>query len=143
TQLLLLFDTCYSGGGVMSAIGAAGSVFTFAPPEGQRVWIGVVASALEYEEAKDGAFAARFLKLLQVGPSDPALRGWSAQNEEVTGEDIIQALQSEWDEREQQLLAVRLGRVAPMLGFPNPLHDPAAPEQVVEHLLVAARGGEP
>ena len=59
----------------------------------------------------------------------------------VRGDDVIDALIKEWDVSTQQLDAQMSGNAWVML--PNPRYDPHAPEQVVEHLLLAARGGDP
>jgi tetratricopeptide (TPR) repeat protein len=142
-QILLLFDTCYSEQGAIPAVIDADEVLQQIPPEAEPVWIGVVASALSQERAVDGAFGERLLSILSSGPTDAELqRRWSVHNAQVTGEDLIAALQKGWDEEEQRLKAVKIGEVAAMFVLPNPLHDPDAPEQVAEQLLLAARGGD-
>jgi hypothetical protein len=142
SQVLLLFDTCYAGTGVMSAAAVARRVLQELPPNAARIWVGIVASALELQQARDGVFLERLSALLQNGPTDPELRlRWSAHSRGVRGDDVIDALLREWNIPTQQLDAQMSGNAWVML--PNPRYDPHAPEQVVEHLLLAARGGEP
>jgi len=52
-----LFDTCYSGG---AAIDAAKVVTRLMAnlPDPKPVWVGILASAQEYERARDGVFFA-------------------------------------------------------------------------------------
>ena len=142
SQVLLLFDTCYAGTGIMSAATVARRVLQELPPNAERLWVGVVASALELQPARDGVFLERLAALLQNGPTDPELRlRWSAHSRGVRGDDVIDALVKEWNVSTQLLDAQMSGNAWIML--PNPRYDPHAPEQVVEHLLLAARGGDP
>ena len=132
SQVLLLFDTCYAGTGVMSAATVARRVLQELPPNAERIWVGVVASALELQPARDGVFLERLTALLKNGPTDPELRlRWSAHSRGVRGDDVIDALVKEWDVSTQQLDAQMSGNAWVML--PNPRYDPHAPEQVVEH----------
>ena len=138
SQILLILDTCYSGGGAVPALEVAEAVLAAVPPEAERVWFGVVTSAQALEKARDGVFAERLGKLLREGPSTPELKlRWSAHNACVRGDDLIDALVKEWD-AEQQPVFVQQGNAWTML--PNPRFDPQAPARVVEHLLLAARG---
>ena len=59
----------------------------------------------------------------------------------MRGDDIIDALLKEWDIPGQQPSGYTAGNAWVML--PNPRYDPDAPERVVEHLLLAARGRAP
>ena len=93
SQVLLLFDTCYAGTGVMSAATVARRVLQELPPNAERIWVGVVASALELQPARDGVFLERLTALLKNGPTDPELRlRWSAHSRGVRGDDVIDAL---------------------------------------------------
>lgn len=140
-QILLLFDTCYSGHGVLSAIDIADHVLVQFPPNTEQVWIGVVASAMDFERARDGIFGSRLLQLLKNGPTNPELRfRWSAHNAGIRGDDLIDAIVKEWNIVGQRPKPAMLGNAWVM--FPNPHYDPDAPECVTEHLLLAARGGE-
>lgn len=141
-QILLLFDTCYAGAGVVSAVTVARRVLQELPPNAERIWIGVVASALDLQPARDGVFLERLTAMLKNGPTNPELQlRWSAHSRGVRGDDVIDALMKEWDVSTQQLDAQMSGNAWVML--PNPRYDPHAPEQVVEHLLLAARGSDP
>ena len=57
----------------------------------------------------------------------------------IRGDDLCDALIKEWDSAAQTPDYLSRGSAVGM--FPNPLYDPGAPELVVEHLLLAARGG--
>jgi hypothetical protein len=65
-------------------------------------------------------------------------RRWSRYNRLIFGEDLGQALLEEWTGEERPDF-LRHGKSWYLL--PNPLFDEGAPEEVVEHLLRAARGG--
>jgi len=85
---------------------------------------------------------ARLLRLLEHGPRLAALqRRWSAHNEGVRGDDIMDALVKEWDDPGQHPKTAGYGDAWPM--FPNPHFDPDAAEQIVEHLRLAAEGRAP
>jgi tetratricopeptide (TPR) repeat protein len=140
TQVLLLLDTCYSGCGVFDAHRVVDHVRREGADE--RAWLGVLASTLDFERARDGVFIDRLLRLLKQGPSDPILQTrWSAHNEGVRGDDVMDALVKEWDIPGQRPKPAAFGDAWPM--FPNPKFDPDAPERVVEHLLLAAEGRAP
>jgi hypothetical protein len=126
----------------MSVVTVARRVLQALPPNADRIWVGVVASALELQPAREGVFLERLTTLLTHGPNDPELQiRWSAHSRGIRGDDVIDALLKEWDVTTQQLDAQMAGNAWVML--PNPRYDPHAPEQVVEHLLLAARGGDP
>ena len=144
TQVLLIFDTCFSGGGALPVLAGADRWFTEREGPPGRVWLGVLASAMDWQKARDDLFGVRLARLLREGPSDAVLRlrGWSPQNEMIRGDDLIDALQKEWPEgSSHRPKTAQFGN--PWALLPNPWHDPAAPPRVVEHLLHAARGGEP
>jgi hypothetical protein len=143
TQILLIFDTCFSGGGALPALANADKVFAEQVGPPGRVWLGVLTSAMDWEKARDDLFGDRLTRLLRDGPSREDLRRrWSAHNAGIRGDDLIDALQKEWaEDAPHRPKAAQFGNPWELL--PNPLHDPAAPPQVVEHLLQAARGGEP
>jgi len=147
-QILIIFDTCFSGSGVISAGEIAFKVMTEKPPANPRVWVGVVSSTLDYGQAKDGVFGDRLLKLLRHGPDhDPKDKSliyrWSDKNNGVMADDLIYSLIKEWDIDEQRLKRMVLGDANCELMFPNPMYNPDAPDRIVEHLLLAARGVEP
>jgi len=143
SQILLILDTCCSGKGVIPAVDLADRVIRELPPKAERVWIGVIASAMDFEPARDGVFGALLLKLLRVGPSDPQLRiRWGAYNEGVRGDDLMDAIAKEWDIAiPQRPKPASVGD--PWVMFPNPQYDQDAPDRIVEHLLLAARGVGP
>ena len=140
TQALLLLDTCYSGTGVFDVHRVVDQVRREVADE--QTWLGVLASTLDFERAKDGVFVERLLRLLREGPTDPILKiRWSAHNEGVRGDDLMDALVKEWKLPGQRPKPAAFGDAWPM--FPNPRFDPHAPERIVEHLLLAAEGRAP
>ena len=138
-QLLFIIDTCFAGAAVAAAEVAA-RILRKIPPEGQHVWVGVLASCLDVETAKDGLFGRRLREVLEHGPAMPELRvRWSPHSRYVRGDDLCDAVLKEWGSEAQT--PDFSGHGSAWWMFPNPLYDPGAPEQVVEHLLLAARGG--
>jgi hypothetical protein len=139
-QLLFVIDTCFAGAAV-PVVDIADKILQAAPPPGTNVWVGVLASCLDVETARDGLFGKRFLDVLQNGPHTPVLkvRGWSAYSQYVRGDDVCDAVLKEWDSDVQRPTYRTSGSAWWM--FLNPFYDPGAPDQVVEHLLQAARGG--
>ena len=138
-QILVIVDTCFSGEAA-AAGGVAARILQETPPEGAHVWVGVLTSCLPAETARDGMFGPRLAKLLKSGPVTPELRvRWSPHSVFIRGDDLCDALLKDWDSPAQS--PDFLSRGSAWWMFPNPLHDPGAPEQVVEHLLLAARGG--
>ncbi len=142
-QILLFFDTCYSGVATASAIGTAAKVL--AQQEGTDLWVGVVASALDWQKAGDGRFGAQLSRLLRQGPNHPAMQSrWSPHNEQITTDDLMDALQADWDDRTGQHPELsQWARAAPGVLMRNPRFSPTAPARVVEQLVDAARGGDP
>lgn len=140
SQLLLVVDVCHAGAGVADASAVASALLAEYPPGGERVWFGVVVSCRAGETARDGAFGALLGRLLSEGPRSADMRRrWSRFNRLIFGDDLGAALLEDWADEEQRPDFLSRGRRWFMV--PNPLWDPGAPEQVVEHLLAAARGG--
>jgi hypothetical protein len=139
-QLLFVIDTCFAGAAVPAGEVAA-KIFQGAPPEGEHVWAGVLASCLDVETARDGLFGRKLRELVEYGPRTPILRvrGWSAHSQYVRGDDMCDAMLKEWDSDVQRPDFSSRGSAWWM--FPNPHWNPGGPGQVVEHLLLAARGG--
>ncbi|WBB91405.1 tetratricopeptide repeat protein [Verrucosispora sp. WMMC514] len=139
-QLLFILDTCFSGE-ALNAATVAVEVLQQVPPEGQHVWVGVLTSCQAAETAQDGLLGKRLRELLHVGPELPALQlRWSVHNEFIRGDDLCDAVVKEWNSDRQT--PQFQGRGSAWWMFRNPRYDPGAPEQVVEHLLLAARGGQ-
>ncbi|HET9653937.1 MAG TPA: ATP-binding protein, partial [Kineosporiaceae bacterium] len=140
-QVLLILDTCYSAAANVDVAGVALTLMQDRPPEGQHVWVGVLAACSPLEKARDGLLAKALCDLLDRGPSSPELRvhRWSAHNRLIRGDDLCDALVKEWgsDAQTPQFL----GTGSAWFMIPNPLYRADAPLGVVEHLLRAARGG--
>src|SRR5262249_45134907 len=138
-QLLLILDTCFSGE-ALPATTVAAEVLRQVPPDAPHVWVGVLTSCQAVETAQDGLLGQRLRGLLGEGPTTPVLRPrWSVHNELVRGDDLCDAVVKEWDSDRQT--PQFQGRGSAWWMFRNPLYEQGAPEQVVEHLLLAARGG--
>jgi len=138
-QLLFVVDTCFSGAAV-AAGDVAARIMRIKPPRGEYMWVGVLASCLELETARDGLFGLRLRDVLTNGPKTPELRvRWSSHNRFVRGDDVCDAILKDWDSDVQS--PDFSSRGSAWWVFPNPLYNAEAPEQVVEHLLQAARGG--
>ena len=58
----------------------------------------------------------------------------------IRGDDLGKALLEDWTEDDQR--PGFLSRSSAWYTLPNPLWDPGTPEEVIEHLLLAARGGD-
>ncbi|MGI8776360.1 MAG: AAA family ATPase [Acidimicrobiales bacterium] len=141
SQVLLVLDTCYAGQAIIDAAGLVARLKANLG-EPKPVWVGILASAQAYEQARDGLFAAALRRVLEKGPNDPVLLlRFNAFNEGVRGDDVIDAVVQEWTASTQRPESATQGRPGVLL--PNPLYDPNAPERVVEHLLLAAQGRAP
>ncbi|MDN0194421.1 tetratricopeptide repeat protein [Streptomyces sp. S.PNR 29] len=139
-QLLFVFDTCFSGDAIPASDLA--TQIMRETRNARQVWVGVVTSCLSLETARDGLFGQRLRKVLEQGPDMPELRvRWSPHNRYVRGDDVCDAVLKEWSSGAQSPDFQSRGSAWWM--FPNPLYRPGAPEQVVEHLLRAARSGAP
>ena len=140
-QMFVIVGACFAGRDVGSASDVAASVLQAYPPDAPHTYVGVLASCSGEETAKDGLFGARLRSLLADGPKTPELRvrAWSRHHAYVTGDDLGNALLADWDSDLQRPQFRRDGCAWWM--FPNPRYDAGAPEQVVEHLLQAARSG--
>ncbi|WP_412074710.1 AAA family ATPase [Streptomyces xanthophaeus] len=140
-QVLMILDTCYAGAG-LGALNRLATRFEEAQEAAEeRIWVGLVGSARSYEQALDGRFAERLLKLLSEGPDGLAQRRrWSAHNAGVSGDDLITALQDEWPpDAAQQLKVASQGVAKPLL--PNPWYVRGAPERFVDTRLHSAALG--
>ncbi len=141
-QILIVLDTCYSGDGAMPAMAVAVNVQAELAASKHSAWVGVLTSTLPAQPARDGVFCKRLAQLLDDGPRDALeQRSWSPHETYVSLEDIAYTLAREWDEPAQTPQFNRAGIAQRIL--PNPLFDQAAPDAIVEHLLLAARGSEP
>jgi tetratricopeptide (TPR) repeat protein len=150
SQILLILDACYSGAGVIHAMKIVDCVWNEQLQDRPCAWFGMVASTGNFEKARDGEFGVRLLQLLRDGPTEPwgdkcreypFLWAWSSHNESIDGETLFNTLLLEWGRKSQQPKFAKHG--LPSAIFYNPCHIPDAPEQVVEHLLLAAHGAAP
>ena len=117
-QLLFLVDTCFSGAAAKAGEVAA-AIMRSRPPEGKYVWVGVLASCLDMETARDGLFGQRLRKLLADGPRAAELRvRWSPHSQYVRGDDVCDAVLKEWDSDVQTPGLLRPGQR--LVGVPEP-----------------------
>ncbi|MFB8211399.1 tetratricopeptide repeat protein, partial [Streptomyces sp. NPDC056010] len=140
-HVLMIIDTCYAGGGAVSALEKAlkRSAEETAPP-GHGKWFGFLASCRGNEVSDgNGPLLAALAKVLKEGPAGKDYRSaWSDHNAFVSGPDLMKAIATQWDGEGQTPVSVTTGDWRP--AFPNPLHSPEAPARLVEHLVQAARG---
>ncbi|MGZ3146800.1 AAA family ATPase [Lentzea chajnantorensis] len=136
-QVLVVVDACYSGTQLDEALGTIADMQEQLLT-GQMHWAGVLVSCSGVETARDGLFGGRLRRLLRGGPSaDSDVWRWSDRTSLVDGGTVGTALLNAWDSDVQRPRFVQYGSAQPML--PNPLY---APDTVVKHLLLAARGGD-
>lgn len=140
-QILLVLDTCESGGGVTPAIAVADSELLEARGGVLKSWFGVIASALDWEPALDGAFGSLLLKLLKDGPSHPRSRDrWEHEGPLIRGDHLADALQKDWNQALHQAPKwIPIGNPQPIL--PNPLFKARRAGHIDPQLLAAAWGG--
>src|SRR5664280_2299559 len=96
-QVLIVLDTCYSGEAAVDAAVVATELFAARPPEGERVWVGILTACQPWEKARDGALGQMLCRLLEHGPATPDLRlyRWSAHQRLLRGDDVCDALVKE------------------------------------------------
>ncbi len=136
-QVLMVVDTCFSGGGVVEAARLADAVNSGrASPE--KIWFGVVAASLKDEPARSGALVRDLTRMLAEGPKNADFR-WDKSRPYIRGDDLLQALLADWSEPRQRPYPISVGRAWDLVR--NPRFEPGLPDQPVEHLLQAARGG--
>ncbi|MDQ0944045.1 tetratricopeptide repeat protein [Streptomyces sp. V1I1] len=141
-QMLLVIDTCHSGAGVLQPIRRALQDFARkTQPEGRAKWIGVLASC-QADELSDGRghLLDMLTRVLREGPKENRSyqHEWSVRNKGVTGAAVIQAVLGRWEVDGQRPTDVSTGHALPM--FRNPRWRRNASEELVEHLVLAARG---
>jgi hypothetical protein len=140
SQILVLLDTCRSGSAGLDVARVMDNLHKKLVAAGQR-WVGIVASSQDYQNAIDGAFAAKLRELLEKGPKDRTLRlRWSSYQAWLRGDDLVDALVREWEDDPARQAPKPLQMGLPWLLLKNPLYRPGQPDQVVEHLLLAAQG---
>ena len=139
SQILFIIDACLSGASGMQA-GTAAEIVSRYSTDNEMAWVGALVSCTDVETFNDGLLLAAISKLLARGPDDPMLKiRWSPYSRYIRGDDFCDAVLVEWQNRDPMPDFAARGSAWPM--FPNPLYQPGAPMQVVESLLLAARGG--
>ncbi|NUT49911.1 MAG: tetratricopeptide repeat protein [Saccharothrix sp.] len=139
-QVLLVIDACQAGEVGLEATAMVERLREQWTDAG-RSWVGLLMSCSGFDVgARDGEFGLLLTRLLRDGPRSRMRRLlWSRHNEFVDGATLGATVLEEWDGVDQEPVFRSDGLAGPLL--PNPLLDPGAPEEVVEHLLLAARGG--
>lgn len=141
-QILLVVDTCHAGAGVLEPLRRALEDFAVTSlPPGRAQWLGVLAGCQPGERAAGrGVLLDTLTAVLRDGPPGTGRyrHEWSPRNEGVTGEAVLQAVLARWEDDGQRPAGASTGRALPM--FRNPMLRREAGEQLVEHLVLAARG---
>ncbi|MFY1659706.1 tetratricopeptide repeat protein [Micromonospora sp. WMMD1274] len=135
TQLLVIVDACLAGSGAVRAVETALHVFDRRSVTDQPMWAGVLASCRPWENAVDGVFGRRLIRLLRRGPVGRVARlSWSRESEYVTGDAVGDAVQRAFRRAApaQQPVFARVGLAGDLLR--NPLFTPHV------HPVVSARG---
>ena len=139
--ILILIDTCFSGGAVPAVTATAADLLNQAGAATGRSerWLALVPSTRAWEPAKASHFAEHVRRLFDSGPRHPDARvRWSEHDEFLYGQDILFAIEADWPASAASLpIGAPVGRNRRI--FPNPLYRQRAPAGVVEHLLQAAR----
>ena len=135
-QVLVLIDTCFAGAALVDAARLADAVNNGRSSPGSA-WFGVLAASLADEPALSGALSRELRRLLTEGPKNPDFR-WDRKRPFIRGDDLAQALLTDWSETRQTPHSISFGRAWDLVR--NPLYEPGLPDRVVEHLLQAARG---
>ena len=136
-QCLVVIDTCFSGKGVVEATGLADAVISGRElPE--KAWFGVIAASRGDEPARSGALIRELVLLLRDGPREFDFR-WDRTRPYIRGDDFLNALLAGWREPRQRPYKLATGVNWDFIH--NPRYEPGIPDQPIEHLLQAARGG--
>ena len=136
-QSLVVIDTCFSGAGVVEAARLADAVNSGrASPE--KAWFGVIAASLGDERARSGALVRELVLLLRDGPREADFR-WDRTRPYICGDDFLNALLAGWSEQRQRPHKLTAGLNWDFIR--NPRFEAGIPDQPIEHLLQAARGG--
>jgi hypothetical protein len=91
-QVLVIVDSCFSGGTVPSAVEFASVLLDARPPDADHVWFGVLTLCSASDTAVDGRFGQVLRRLLTDGPVIADLRRrWSEHNAQLRGEDLCDA----------------------------------------------------
>ena len=141
-QVLLLIDTCHSGAGVIDPLQKALTAWAKKNLPGTRTqWLGIIAASQAPEKAAGGgALLDTVARVLRDGPTTREYQSaWSVRNPGITGEALINAVLAEWTETRHRPVPVKAGVPQPI--FRNPKWRWNAGEALVEHLVVAAKGG--
>ena len=81
-QLLFVVDVCHAGAAI-PVMDVIDELLSSVPPESRAVFVGVLASCLDVETARDGAFGRVLRRVLAEGPSDAEI-AWSSRSEFIT-----------------------------------------------------------
>lgn len=137
SQLLLIVDACFSGGGIPEAIGVAQHQRNKLLDVGDR-WFGILTACRADEFALSGALASGLQRVLEGGGTeiDDRFRRYQL-GPWLDGEQLLAEIKRNWPEPSQTPEQVASGTPLPWLR--NPVRPPSA-EGVLEHLKFAARG---
>lgn len=143
-QILVVLDTCHAAAGILPTLEAVQSV-TEAAMKAEEVWVGVLATSQSYGRARDGELLSQLTELVLNGPRTAEERStvWGPYNRFIRGDEFLHTLAAEWPmaDPKQTLQPATIGKARNFI--PNPCWAESAPEEVVAHLLLAARGADP
>lgn len=142
-QILFIIDTCHSAAGILPTLEAVQTI-SDAAMKSEDIWVGVLAASQSYGKARDGALLAHLRDLAGTGPKMAELRSiWSPYNQFVRGDEFLYTLTVEWpaNDPQQKLHPAMSGQARALI--PNPCWVKNAPNELVAHLILAARGADP
>ncbi len=139
SQILLILDTCYSGNAV-EVIAQIYTRFLETPPAGKWCWFGLLA-ACGPEKVRQHQLGPKLERLLRDGPlpdgpeADDLRRRWSTHRRLIRGDDLWDALITQWDHDAAPTEPKFTTTGAPRPFIRNPLWSPAAGPLTVTEVL--------
>lgn len=142
SHVFLMIDTCHAGAGAVHALARVYEIWQQnADPNASLL---ILCSSVAMERALDGQFVTRLLDVLEHGAQSPGLDGWSRHNARVTAATVVATLRKSWPVAESaKPLRVDYNSDDGIPLFRNPLYQPDARSELVEHLIQAASGRSP
>lgn len=122
-HILLIVDTCYAAAGVLPLLQVS-NLITDSASQTPSIWLGVLAAAMSYAEAVEGALLCHLREMLQSTSPDVCAAVWSPHNRYLRGDEVLWGLVQAWRSRDDQRPhQANQGHARPLL--PNPRYSPA------------------